>query len=108
MTEIVPPAGGGESCPRPGRAPYSDDKCGQCLHWHKMPDGLSLRLGARGGKVFGSCRAAPPVVVVVPTQMGMAVETRYPTPSADMPACSMFSQGPPGAGDENEKSAAEG
>lgn len=59
------------------------EKCGQC-DWFVANVGEDLEARMRGA---GQCIGTPPSVFAVVTQEGVAVQTMFPSVTAENPAC---------------------
>ena len=65
--------------------------CSTCSHWHKGErDPLNLT-----APITGTCRGAPPQLMLVPTQQGIAQAVAYPTTPEDFPACALHPEAVP-------------
>lgn len=59
--------------------------CQFCVHWRRMPTNPNAV-----NEIRGECRALPPQVTVVQSQLGMGQIAQFPVLKPDFPACGMF------------------
>ena len=73
----------------------TDEKCGDCVHWHKLQKqhvpGQAAAIGQKDER--GACRLNPPSATTLLTnQGGTLVLCNYPMLPPEFPACAQFHQ----------------